>query len=143
MKPAKRVILITPSLSKGGAETQLLKIAVFLMSKGYKVLLISLKPINEFGEMKKSGIDVVFLRKWSLHPLSNIRLMTSTVKAFKPDVMIAFMFIAIIFARLMPSGYQCCQKNGTFSLRLPLAWMILLFTTPLPQEIILSAGPRG
>jgi glycosyltransferase involved in cell wall biosynthesis len=136
MKPAKRVILITPSLSKGGAETQLLKIAVFLMSKGYKVLLISLKPINEFGEMKKSGIDVVFLRKWSLHPFSNIRLMTSTVKAFKPDVMIAFMFIAIIFARLMKFFYGFRLISTIRISVLPKKWNLLFKVTSGLDDVI-------
>lgn len=102
MKVNKRVILMTPSMSKGGAETQLLKIALFLKSKNHKVLIISLKPIDEFnGEIKKSGLEVLFLGNWFRNPFSNISSLYKTIKRFRPDVVIAFMFIAIIFARLL------------------------------------------
>jgi len=102
MKVNKRVILMTPSMSKGGAETQLLKIASFLQSKHHKVLIISLKPIDEFnGDIRKAGVDALFLRNWSSAPFSNIQILYKTIKKFRPDVVIAFMFIAIIFARLL------------------------------------------
>ncbi len=93
---------MTPSMSKGGAETQLLKIASFLQSKHHKVLIISLKPIDEFnGDIRKAGLEALFLRNWSRYPFSNIKLLYGTIKKFRPDVVIAFMFIAIIFARLL------------------------------------------
>jgi glycosyltransferase involved in cell wall biosynthesis len=98
----KRVILMTPSMSKGGAETQLLKIAIFLKSNHYKVLIISLKPIDEFnGEIRRSDVDTLFLNNWFRHPISNIRALYGTMRQFRPNVVIAFMFIAIIFARLL------------------------------------------
>ncbi|ATP56101.1 glycosyl transferase [Pedobacter ginsengisoli] len=102
MKVNKRVILMTPSMSKGGAETQLLKIASFLQSKHHKVLIISLKPIDEFnGDIRKLGLEALFLRDWLRYPISNIQSLYKTVKRFRPDVIIAFMFVAIIFARLL------------------------------------------
>ncbi|WP_432714751.1 glycosyltransferase [Pedobacter sp.] len=101
MKTFRRVILMTPSLSKGGAETQLVKVAVHLKANTNKVLIVSLKPINEFkGELEKNGLEVLFLKKWSTNSLSNLYLLYKSIKEFKPDVVIAFMFIAIIFARL-------------------------------------------
>ena len=102
MKVNKRVILKTPSMSKGGAETQLLKIASYLQSKHHKVLIISLKPIDEFnGDIRKLGLETLFLRDWLRYPISNIQSLYKTVKRFRPDVIIAFMFVAIIFARLL------------------------------------------
>ncbi|SMC95172.1 glycosyltransferase [Pedobacter nyackensis] len=98
----KRVILMTPSMCKGGAETQLLKVALYLKSKQYDVMLISLKPINEFEiDLEEQGLSVVFLKNWFGHAFSNCVTLYKTVKAFKPDVVLAFMFIAIIFARLL------------------------------------------
>ncbi|WP_432709911.1 glycosyltransferase [Pedobacter sp.] len=98
----KRVILMTPSMSKGGAETQLLKIALFLKSKHHKVLIISLKPIDEFkGDIRKTGLEILFLKNWFRYPFSNIFKLYRTIRQFRPDVVIAFMFIAIIFARLL------------------------------------------
>ena len=88
-------------MSKGGAETQLVKLALHLQSNFNKVLIISLKPINQFnGDLKKMGLNVIFLRKWSTHFMFNIKQLFKTIKLYKPDVVIAFMFIAIIFARL-------------------------------------------
>ena len=98
----KRVILLTPSMSKGGAETQLLKVAIFLKSRSYHVLIISLKPIDEFnGELQLSGVHIVFLKNWGYSTFSNLQSLYRIVKTFKPTVVIAFMFIAIIFARLL------------------------------------------
>jgi glycosyltransferase involved in cell wall biosynthesis len=136
MKPTKRVILITPSLSKGGAETQLLKLAAFLMAKGYKVLVISLKPINEFGEIKKSGINVVFLKEWGFRPFSNVKELTNTVRLFKPDVMIAFMFIAIIFARLMKPFYGFRLISSIRISVLPKKWNLLFKVTSGLDDVI-------
>jgi glycosyltransferase involved in cell wall biosynthesis len=98
----KRVILMTPSMSKGGAETQLLKIALFLKSNHHKTLIISLKPIDEFnGDIRKAGLEIIFLKNWFRYPISNIYMLFRTIRRFRPDVVIAFMFIAIIFARLL------------------------------------------
>lgn len=89
-------------MSKGGAETQLIKVALFLRSLNYRILIISLKPINEFDiNYEREGIPVLFLNRWSLNFIANCRLLYQTVKEFKPDIVIAFMFIAIIFARLL------------------------------------------
>ncbi|MEJ6981356.1 glycosyltransferase [Pedobacter sp. P351] len=98
----KRILFITPSLSKGGAETQLIKIARFLKSKNHEVMIISLKPINEFNiDFQKEDIDLVVLQNWTGHFFSNWIFLYKTVKSFRCDVVIAFMFIAIIFARLL------------------------------------------
>ena len=87
-------------MSKGGAETQLVKVALHLQSNFNNVLIISLKPIDQFnGDLEKFGLNVLFLKNWSTHGLSNLRIIYNTIKTFKPNVVIAFMFIAIIFAR--------------------------------------------
>ena len=125
MKAPKRVILLTPSMSKGGAETQLLKLAFFLKSEGEQVLIISLKPIDEFKEvLEKSGLEVLFLRSWSRHFISNLRLLYGRVKRFKPDVLIAFMFIAIIFARLLKMRLKFKLISSIRISVLPAKWLV-------------------
>lgn len=102
MGKCKRIILITPSMSKGGAETQLLKIACFLKAENHKVLLVSMKQIDEFdGVLQKSGFDLIFLNSWIRKPFSNVKTLCKTFDDFRPDVVLAFMFVAIIAARLM------------------------------------------
>ena len=98
----QHVLFITTGLRKGGAETQLIKIARFLKSQQYKVRVVSLKPINDFNiDFQKEGLDVVFLKSWSRHPFSNLFRLYKTVREFNADVVIAFMFISIIFARFL------------------------------------------
>jgi glycosyltransferase involved in cell wall biosynthesis len=98
----KRIILLTPSMSKGGAESQLLKIAQFLKAEDHKVLLISMKRIDEFdGALQECGCDLVFLNNWARKPFSNVRALCKIIDNFRPDVVLAFMFVAIIAARLL------------------------------------------
>lgn len=125
MKDPKRVILLTPSMSKGGAETQLLKLALFLKSEGDQVLIISLKPIDEFnGLLERSGLEVLFLNNWSSHFLSNLRLLHGRVKSFQPQVMVAFMFIAIIFARLLKKRLKFKLISSIRISVLPAKWYL-------------------
>jgi glycosyltransferase involved in cell wall biosynthesis len=96
----RKVLFITSSLSKGGAETQLIKLAVFLKSLNFEVSIISLKAINEFEiDYEKEGIPVLFIDHWYRNPLKNLQTIYTKIKSFKPDVVIAFMFVAILFAR--------------------------------------------
>ncbi|WP_129714884.1 glycosyltransferase [Pedobacter sp. SYP-B3415] len=102
MEQLKRILFLTPSMSKGGAETQLLKLARFLAAAGHQVHIISLKPINEFeGLPPGSHLKISYLRDWNGNGLRNIRKLVAICTTFKPDLVVAFMFVAIIFARIL------------------------------------------
>ncbi len=101
----QKVLFITPSLFRGGAETQLLKVASFLKTQQKEVLIISLKPVNYF-DFKKEGVAVVFLNNWYGNFFLNCSTLFKTVRAFNADVVVAFMFIAIIFARLLKIWFR-------------------------------------
>ncbi len=102
-----KVLFIVSGFRKGGAETQLIKIAKFLVTANYCVRIISLKPINDFNvDFKKVGLDVVFLKDWKRNPGTNLSLLLKSVEAFKPNVVVAFMFVAIIFARFLKMRYR-------------------------------------
>ena len=104
---SKKVLFITSGMCKGGAETQLIKVALYLKSINYTVKIISLTPINEFDlDYDKEGIPVVFLQSWKYHPLKNLNKLYQTLKLYQPDIVVAFMFIAIIFARLLKKIFQ-------------------------------------
>lgn len=99
---SRKVLFITSGMCKGGAETQLIKVALYLKSIHYTVKIISLTPINEFDiDYEKEGIPVVFLKSWKYNPIKNLKLLYHTLESFQPETVIAFMFIAIIFARLL------------------------------------------
>ena len=142
MKVRKRVILLTPSMSKGGAETQLLKLGLFLKSEGEQVLIISLKPIDEFKEvLEKSGLEVLFLKSWSAHFISNLRTLYGSVKKFNPDVVIAFMFIAIIFARLLKTRLKFKLISSIRISVLPAKWVVpFKMTTGLDDAVVYNSA---
>ncbi|GEM_PF-919309 len=100
---AQRIVLITSAMCKGGAETQLVKLAFFLKSRNYQILIMSLKPINEFDiDFEKEGINIVYLKSWNpFSIISNIKQFYDEIRDFKPNVVVAFMFISIIFARVL------------------------------------------
>lgn len=103
----QKILFITSGLFKGGAETQLLKVARFLKSKQQEVMIISLKPINSFGaEPEREGISILYLKNWSTYFISNCITLFKTVRRYRADVVIAFMFIAIIFARLLKIWFR-------------------------------------
>jgi glycosyltransferase involved in cell wall biosynthesis len=138
----KKVLFITASLSKGGAETQLIKISRFLSNLDYKVLIVSLKPINEFNiDYEKEGIPAIFLKSWRLHPLDNWKMLYKSTKAFGPDVVIAFMFIGIIFARLLK---KLLKFNLISTIRigvLPGKWyMPFILTSALDDVIVYNSN---
>ena len=137
----KKVLFITSGMCKGGAETQLLKIAFFLKSLNYTVRIISLTPINEFDiDYEKEGISVLFLKSWKWNTFSNSRLLYKTVKAYQPNVVIAFMFIAIIFARLLKKLLQFKLISSIRCAVLNKKWYIpFKITTGLDDAIVYNS----
>jgi glycosyltransferase involved in cell wall biosynthesis len=140
----KKVLLLTPSMSKGGAEKQLLKIALYLRSRGYELKILSLTPINEFGEvLQDPALPIVFLKSWKSNPYSNYRQLFREFRDFKPDAVISFMFIAIIFARLL-KRYFCFRLISSIRISvLPLKWYLPFSMTSGDDVIVYnSAGVR-
>ena len=124
-------------MSKGGAETQLIKVALFLKSQNCQVLTISLKPINEFDiDFEKEGIPVLFLKNWSKHPLNNLQFLYKTIREFKPDIVIAFMFIAIIIARLLKILLKFKLISSVRIAVLPAKWYLPYILTSGLDDII-------
>ena len=103
-----RVLFLTPGLGKGGAETQLVKLARFLKRKNIDVSIISLKQINDFSlDLEAEGINIIFLKSsWLYSFVPNLYLLINAFRKYKPDVVISFMFIAIIFGRLLKKWFN-------------------------------------
>lgn len=121
----RKVLFITSSMSKGGAETQLIKLALYLKSLHFEICIISLKSINEFDiNYEKEGIPVLFIQQWNKKPFKNLQLFYSKIRDFKPDVVIAFMFIAIIFARLFKFALKYKLISSVRISVLPLKWYL-------------------
>jgi len=131
-------------MSKGGAEKQLLKIGLHLKTKGYTVKIVSLKPIDEFdGILAKSGLSVLFLKSWNGNAMSNLRNLYREFSAFKPGVVIAFMFIAIIFARILKYHFGYKLISSIRISVLPAKWYLPFNITTGDDAIVYnSAGSK-
>jgi glycosyltransferase involved in cell wall biosynthesis len=140
----KRVLLLTPSMSKGGAEKQLIKIALYLRNRGYEVKILSLTPINEFGNvLQELSLPAVFLDSWKSSPYSNYRQLFRQFRDFNPDTVISFMFIAIIFARLLKRYFTFKLISSIRISVLPLKWYLPFNMTSGDDAIVYnSAGVR-
>lgn len=141
MKVNKRVILMTPSMSKGGAETQLLKLAIALQASKYSIMIISLKPIDEFnGELGRLGIKVLFLRSWLWNAWWNLRTLYHAVKRFRPDVVLAFMFAAIIAARILKLRLKFRLISSVRISVIPGKWLIpFKYTARLDDAVVYNS----
>ncbi|HTN21390.1 MAG TPA: glycosyltransferase [Pelobium sp.] len=136
-----RILLITTALCKSGAETQLVKLAFFFKSRNYEVQIISLKPINEFDiDFEEEGVPVIYLKSWLSSPISNGKFLLRKLKAFKPDVVIAFMFISIIFARILKKYVSFKLISSIRTAVIPFKWYIpFKLTSGLDDIVVYNA----
>lgn len=93
------IFLFSISLAKGGAENQLVKLALFLAKKNYDVKIVYGLAHNDFHEeLTKAGIGVQFINYKSLVGLFKL---LRFVKNEKPDLMISFMFGMNLICRML------------------------------------------
>lgn len=138
-----RVMFLTPALGKGGAETQLIKVARFLKHQNIDVLIVSLKQINDFpASLKEEGIEVVFLRtNWLYSFIPNLYSLLKVVRNFKPDVVISFMFIAIIVGRLLKQQFNFKLISSIRASRIDRKWSaIFKLTSGLDDSVVYNSN---
>lgn len=138
----KKILFITPALSKAGAETQLIKLANCLKTKNNEVLILSLLPKGDYEiNVNDSGIKVVYLKSWKSNFISNIYQLQKTVKSFNPQVVIAFMFIAIIFARLLKIFFEFTLISSIRAAEIPVKWYLpFKLTSGLDDVVVYNAN---
>ena len=133
MDSQKKIIFITPGLGKGGAETQLVRVAKFLKTKNFNVLIISLNHINDF---KTEDLQVITFKSGKKHLVQNIRSLYKVIADFKPEVVVAFMFSAIICARILKLTFKyyliSCVRNSEISNR----WKLLFKATKNLDDVV-------
>ena len=95
----QKISLFTLSLSKGGAESQLVKLAVYLKTKDIDIRIFYLLPRNDFVKLlKEKNISYEYI------PIKygrGIFDLFKKVKTHRTDVLISFMFGANIIARMI------------------------------------------
>lgn len=99
-KPA--ITFVITSLFKGGAETQMMRLALGLAERGWRVRIVTLMLLNDFREpLDAAGItvDTLAIPRGRYDPTSLPRLVR-ILSRHKPDVVCTFMYHANVVGRL-------------------------------------------
>jgi glycosyltransferase involved in cell wall biosynthesis len=99
----KKLVILTTSLKKAGAETQAVRMAVGMSERGWSVTIISLLPICDFVKtLKQAGVEYKTLNIKSFFSLfgSSIRLL-KILRKIKPVVMVTFNYHANILGKVL------------------------------------------
>jgi len=95
----KSIYFLTISLIKGGAENQLVKLAISLKNDSYQVKIIGFRKQNDFEEaLRVAGIPFIV---FNINSFLGIYSLLKFLNTKKPDVMISFMYGANVIGRLV------------------------------------------
>src|SRR5207342_138118 len=101
-----RVTLVVNSLARGGAETQLVRLARGLVADGHQVRVTTLLPDDDLaGELAAAGIAWDVLPQ-PRHGLPGVRgpaavaALASRLRRERPDVAVSFLYQANVVTRL-------------------------------------------
>lgn len=113
-----RVLFIITSLAYGGAETQLMRVALRLKARGWDVHVVSMTPPRAYvQELESAGIPVVSLdiKRKLPDPRPVIRL-ARLIRDWRPDVVHSHMVHANLLARLVrplaPAPVLVCTAHN-------------------------------
>lgn len=97
------VLFLITSLAYGGAETQLLRVALRLKERGWNVHVVSMTPPKAYvQELESAGIPVASLDiKRKLPDPRPIHRLVRLVRSWKPDVIHSYMVHANLLARVV------------------------------------------
>ena len=99
------VVFVSNNLVRGGAETQLVRIASTLRQRGWRVGILILLPLNAFEqELQEAGIPVVACGRHTTPPhlFASLRMgfqMIRQLRRWRPPLLISFNFHADILGR--------------------------------------------
>jgi glycosyltransferase involved in cell wall biosynthesis len=106
-----RIMFVIVAMGRGGAEIQVKDLALELTSRGHHVAVVVLLPFEDFeAELRRSGVETLSLgmTKGKARPQPFVEF-ARFYRCFKPDVVHAHMFAAIMLARAvrcLPSGLR-------------------------------------
>ena len=100
----KNIYFLVINLAKGGAENQMIKLAIDLIKKEYNVKIISLGKDNDFvAILNENNLNFERIQlNWGVGLFHLVRDLVS----FKTDVLISFMFASNIIARFISLFYK-------------------------------------
>lgn len=103
----KKILLFTDILGSGGAQRQLVILAILLKQRGYDVLMLDYWNSDFFDEkLTKEGIP--FIHNYTVGKINIIRMFVKEVENYRPDVVISYMENPSIVACV---GKLLCKFN--------------------------------
>ena len=97
-----RIVLAINALTLGGAETQLVRLALALVEDGHEVRVMTMQPSNHFldtlSDLRIPMHQVTLVRRAAA--LSSIASATRLLAKWRPDVLISFLYQANMLSRL-------------------------------------------
>jgi len=96
------VLFLITGLAYGGAETQLVNLAISLKKRGWKVRVVAMLPPQAFTEeLKEAGIPLSTLnmRRGVADPRAVFRLV-KMLREWRPQILTSFMFHANLLGRI-------------------------------------------
>ena len=99
---SRRVLFAINHLGRGGAETQLVRLAIEAKRAGHHVVILTMLPKNDFREaLATDAIDVINLGLPSHRSILAGAVRTARVlRSVRPDVCVAFLFQTSLMLRL-------------------------------------------
>jgi glycosyltransferase involved in cell wall biosynthesis len=100
--PLSRITFLVTGLSRGGAETQVVRLACRLAERGRRCRLLSLTPCNDFAdELAVAGVPVRTLGLTSAFSLPGaLRDIVGDLKTEPPQALVTFLYHANILGRV-------------------------------------------
>ncbi|MEO2058727.1 MAG: glycosyltransferase [Mesonia sp.] len=93
----KKILFLSLSLRKGGAENQLMKLAIFLSRRNFEIFIIYFVEGNDFKDRLKN--ENIRIEEINIISIKGLKRYNSELKKIKPDIIISFMFGANMIGR--------------------------------------------
>lgn len=106
--PSEKLVFLTTGLAYGGAETQLVRVAMELKARGWRICVVSMRWPQAYAErLRNLGIPVhtLGMRPGVADPRGMLRWLRF-VRREQPTIVTSFMYHANLFARITrPLGW--------------------------------------
>ena len=99
----EKLLIISSSVGRGGADRQLLNLAYQLQNRDYSIRIVSLSPLGIMGyEGLEKGLDISCINlKKKENVIPGIFKILSLMLRWKPKLVVTFMFHASMIGRLL------------------------------------------
>lgn len=149
-----RLALLTTNLAPGGAETQVVRLAVEMRRRGWRVAVVSLLPPSAFiTELEDAGVEV---HSADMRPgaaeLRGLARVVAILARFRPQVVHSHMFHANVAARVarlvcpvpalvatLHSAAESRRRGGGLRAR----DLVYRFTRPLGDAVVAVSRAAG